>query len=138
MCTNNNITISGLGWMSASILDEYKGFAVNIYTLFCYNSNIGYIYKLGTLEGIKEETLSKAELFPNPFKNTTTISLNPDINIAGISINIYNSLGQEINIIPLINNNKLIIDLSRYSNGIYYLIIRDNSNIIQSNKLVKY
>jgi len=53
------------------------------------------------------------------------------------NIYILNSLGQEIINKCSIINNQFEIDLTNYPNGLYYLIIRDKSKIIQSKKLIK-
>jgi len=120
-------------WVAASFIHKNMGFAGT----FGNPGNVN-VYKLDTvLTGVTEAEASTMELFPNPFKNTTTISFNQNINISDLSISVYNSLGKKIIIPPLIKNNQLIIDLSNYSSGIYYLLIRDLNKVIQGNKLIK-
>jgi photosystem II stability/assembly factor-like uncharacterized protein len=134
MCIGgNSIAVPGL-WMSANIIEKYKGFAVNT-TLMCGNDS--YIYKLGLPVGMPEKALSKMEIFPNPFINTTTLALNSEMNVSDITFDIYNSLGQKIINKPSIKNNQFEIDLSGTPSGLYYLIIEDRGKMIQSEKLIK-
>jgi len=102
---------------------------------FCVGSNI---YKRGLITNInKIKDYNVIKIFPNPFNNKTILRFYREINVLDINIYILNSLGQEIINKCSIINNQFEIDLTNYPNGLYYLIIRDKSKIIQSKKLIK-
>jgi photosystem II stability/assembly factor-like uncharacterized protein len=132
-CSHKTLDNTAFFW-GMSFMNQDNGFGVG-----CCIGNNSYIYKRGLITNIKEEENFKTELFPNPFNSLTTLYLDPSINMANLIINIYNSMGQEIINKPKIENNRLIIDLTDASDGVYYLIIKDKrDNKTQSKKLIKF
>lgn len=75
--------------------------------------------------GLNEAQLSNnLNIYPNPVKENIVLEF-LDIEVNNASIELYNSIGQKINEIKNINK-KVLIDLSQYSNGIYFLKVNNN------------
>ncbi len=79
------------------------------------------------------DLLEKVNLYPNPSKDYFTINLPNEIERNG-TIEIYNNLGQKINTISVVSDADLIINVSNYSNGIYFL----NLNLGENTKILKF
>ncbi len=92
----------------------------------------------GTYVGEKENNFNDFQLnfFPNPTNNFIDVVITQDIEFSNLSYSI-----QTINGVLIKHNkihaNKFRIELDNYSKGILFLIIRDNENIIEVNKIVK-
>lgn len=84
--------------------------------------------------GLKKEL----KIFPNPAWNIITVQL-PDIFISPGILTIYNNFGEPVlrREISGLNNN-FAIDVSNFINGIYFLSINSNSNIISSKLIVNH
>ncbi len=106
-----------------------------IYVIDYYNHAVRIIH-LSNITDINME-ISKTEnldIYPNPASNNLTISWGKAI--AGINLKILNSTGIEI-----LQKNDLIkstiqIDVSSWDKGVYYVILRDNTDIISVKKLI--
>ena len=104
----NDETCPGSGGFAGENICTSKLFDssdVNVYagSFYLININYGfgvgeYIYKrdTGIIQNIKECQLAKIKLFPNPFHDKITITLNPEMDITEMNFSIYNSLGQEV------------------------------------------
>ncbi len=79
------------------------------------------------------DNLNNISIYPNPATDIVNIKGN-DIQ----SVEVYNVLGQIIEVIDNIDVNNLTINTSNYSNGTYLIKITTNSNNITINKLLKY
>lgn len=109
------------------------------------NKNYGfgvddYIYKRDSVitDNIKKnEHFLNIILFPNPIINKTTIMFDSNYNSADLSITIYNTLGNLIINKSNIRENTVELNFNNYPNGMYYLIIKDNKEIIYCKKLIK-
>ena len=86
---------------------------------------------LSTLVLSTKEELKSNILFPNPFNDKFTIVSDEPLNKTDIWV--YNSIGEKIQFVSEFSNNGLIIDLSAYPNGIYYV----NQNLKGVNKIYK-
>lgn len=85
--------------------------------------------------GIEEFKTFTFHLFPNPIKSTLNISLS-EIKSA-INLSLYNIHNQVV-YSEKIEGNKLIqLDISNYSNGVYFLNI-SNNNFSRTEKIIKY
>jgi hypothetical protein len=80
-----------------------------------------------------EEMNSFLQLYPNPNHGLFTIS--PGRELANGRFDIYNSLGQLILSGPLQQSTE--VNLSQYSNGIYFVKISENNKLIHTAKFLK-
>jgi hypothetical protein len=79
-------------------------------------------------------TKNEISIYPNPAKNTITIHQStPSSNQ---QLLITNILGEEIYHQPINNSNKQTIDVSQWSNGVYFYQIRNDKETLQG-KFVK-
>ena len=83
---------------------------------------------------IKDNSMkTELEIFPNPVKSIMNIRINSNDDSKVI---LYNSLGEKIIERPL--NNKInALDLSAYSNGIYYYMLTSNIGMNKTGKIMK-
>ncbi|MDR6967152.1 hypothetical protein J2X31_001159 [Flavobacterium arsenatis] len=81
--------------------------------------------------GINNYALKNVKFYPNPVKNTLNVEAESTISL----IEIYNSLGQKI-ITNTNSSNKLFVDLSDVSSGVYLIKIYSEENI-QFTKIIK-
>ncbi len=79
--------------------------------------------------GLDENTLSDFSVYPNP--TTGVLNIQSKTNI--VQIEIYNQLGQ----IVLSNSNKNTIDISRVSQGIYFIKIMDENGNFGTKKVIR-
>ena len=92
------------------------------------NDNKVAWYENGVLE-IDDNTKQTAILYPNPTKNTVSISSEVDTE----TIKIYNVLGERLT--TNIQNNT--VDLSKYNSGVYFIKIQDANGSIEAYKIIK-
>jgi hypothetical protein len=74
--------------------------------------------------------------YPNPFVDEFTLTYQGETSEA-ISLQIVNSLGQEIQRLPLRQKTQKISLGSNVPTGMYYVNVTDNGNIIQRSKIIK-
>jgi len=82
-----------------------------------------------------DKTKDAVTITPNPFSDKITITLNPATKTDNSRLIIYNSLGKEV-INVLIYNRATTIDVSNLSSGLYIYKFVDNTEIIQTGKLI--
>lgn len=125
LCTQTNITSPEYGGIH--LINKDYG--------FCVGSDI---YKRGLITNIDEiKDDNEIKIFPNPFNEKTTVTLNMNIANSDISICVYNSLGQKIIIKPLIKKNQYEIDLTGNPSGLYHLILQVGGKTVQTENLIK-
>jgi hypothetical protein len=77
-----------------------------------------------------------ATVYPNPFKNMTTITINdPALLNANAEVKIYDVAGQQVMVI-LIMNTSTVIEMASLAPGIYFYTIVNDHQTIQSGKLI--
>ncbi|MBI9069740.1 MAG: T9SS type A sorting domain-containing protein, partial [Salinivirgaceae bacterium] len=94
-----------------------------------------WVYDLSTginIKKIKQATDLMA--YPNPFKDNVTIELPGN---QGGNFLIINSIGEKIIASKIQSQNKLVVNLTAYKNGIYLIIYTDNKGIQYQQKLIK-
>lgn len=79
--------------------------------------------------GINGNKLQAAILYPNPTKNTVSISSEVDIE----AIEVYNILGKRLTT----NFQNNTVDLSNYNTGVYFIKIQDVNGITETYKVIK-
>jgi len=72
---------------------------------------------------------------PNPFKSSTTITLNDASKSTGYEFKVFNELGREV-INTIITDQVTSIKTSQLHSGIYFYRVSDNGKMIQSGKLI--
>lgn len=77
------------------------------------------VYNLAALLSSDSFVLSKFDVYPNPINNQLNIQLQNNLELKKVTI--YNQLGQFIK-----EENKLTIDVSQFSKGLYYVEIITN------------
>lgn len=123
--------LSGTSGSTPDFLTDVNG------ALF-FTANDGYagqeLWKYGTITAnISDYNYSGIGLivFPNPFSNSTTLVI-PD-EIKNSTLIIYDVIGNEIFKSPC-SDNQLQIERGNLSNGIYFLQLRNENNIIATQK----
>jgi hypothetical protein len=66
------------------------------------------------------------KLYPNPFSNSTTISIDPAIKLNNTSIVITDVLGKEVKTMSNINNNQVTLEKGDMPTGIYFYKLINN------------
>ena len=96
-------------------------------------SRISYFTNNATLSTDNFSLLEDVNLYPNPSKDYFTINLPDGIERNG-KIEIYNNIGQRIAVKSIQNENDLNVNVSNYSNGVYFL----NLSIGEATKTIKF
>lgn len=99
-----------------------------------------HIYSLcGTFtsgeSGLHKRVQTIVKVFPNPTNNTLTFELNPPDNMNEYQLLIFDNNGQEIKR-EKPKGNKHSIDVSQFSNGLYFYSLHSDNKILQSGKFV--
>lgn len=112
--------------------------------LRCYLENDELLYANGSYAcNYSNVSISEALdnqnkiLFSNPVYDKVAIIFNSSLDVTTLHIAIYNTLGQRINSQIQINDNEILIDLSKEKSGVYIVTIQDKNKIIQNCKLIK-
>ena len=67
-------------------------------------------------------------LYPNPATNTITIEFDDMEDVSQANVLVLNQSGQMIHVKPVIQDNKIKINISNFPNGLYFLSIRTENN----------
>ena len=112
---------------SIAFLDNDRGIAVSGNKVL-YTNNGGIV-------GVSEVNpfASFVNLYPNPTVSNVTIQNN---STQTLQLSLYNSLGQKI-LYQILTNETSTIDMSSYSNEIYFYTLTIDTNIIKSGKIIK-
>ena len=108
----------------------------------CLSSGIrtkGVTYAPCTLTGIDENQNSDISItqYPNPFSNTSTISITTNNNYSNLNFEIYNTLGAKINIIQLpafSGNYDFEISRNTMASGIYFFRLTEKGISVKQGK----
>ena len=79
------------------------------------------------------ELQQSLKLYPNPFNNQTTIRIDQSVHNASITIS--NTLGQVVQRINNINNQKIILERGNLNRGLYVMCLKENNKVIAKTKL---
>jgi hypothetical protein len=94
------------------------------------------VYLCDSTVGLNEETLSELILYPNPSRDIVKLNTRNSTLLNG-KVNVSNTLGGIMFRDDLSNVTELEIDISKWSNGIYYLTFESVYGSIRRMKLVK-
>lgn len=130
----NSITSNGNNYLFAT--GDFGG-TVNFGTasLTSIAGSDVFVAKLNSpLLGISENiSLHNINIFPNPSVNILNIQNN---SMQSILFSLYNSLGEKL-IEKIFTNETSTINLSAYSNGIYFYRVSNDKHLITSGKIIK-
>jgi hypothetical protein len=105
----------------------------NYYVLVADASGCTYISNTLTFVGINEITKTNLTLYPNPATNTLTI--NTDLNLKNIQLQIHNAQGQLV-MHSSFDVQRSTFDISSLNSGIYFLTLTNGTEVV-SKKFVK-
>lgn len=136
--------IEGIG-SNKGIIGSAMASAVGGWTwLLCMSDSENLIYMNPDFEScyivtdVEEVQSHVLRIYPNPFLDKITIDFfDTNIDKSKITLNVYNSTGEEIINMPELEINQLSINFSNEPSGIYYLIIKDKNKILQTQKIIK-
>jgi hypothetical protein len=94
------------------------------------------VYLCDSTVGLNEETLSELLLYPNPSSDIVKLKTRNNTLLNG-KVNVSNTLGGIVFMNNISNVTELEIDISKWSNGIYYLTFESVYGSIRRMKLVK-
>jgi hypothetical protein len=94
------------------------------------------VYLCDSTVGLDEETLSELLLYPNPSRDLIKLKTKNNTLLNG-KVNVSNTLGGILFRDDLSNVTELEIDISKWSNGIYYLTFESVYGTIRKMKMVK-
>ena len=104
------------------------------------DSGVNHIYSVIEGDGVLDTNnneLSQIKIFPNPFKNTLTIS-STELNMhPSVSFELYTISGKLVKKELLIRKTSNTLDLSNLDSGLYLYILKSKGENIQSGKLIK-
>jgi len=101
----------------------------------CGNDTISLVVDVLKLN-INEINLSEINIFPNPAKGDVLNVLFPNKNISNIQISIFNALGQQLNPQIILESNQILIDISKFTNGVYFLQMSNQNGQTKSKKVI--
>jgi hypothetical protein len=81
---------------------------------------------------------NQVTIYPNPFNATATISMNEGgstVAMAPMELRIFNAFGAEVMNMP-ISGPVTVIETAHLPSGVYFYIITDNNNSVQTGRLV--
>jgi hypothetical protein len=107
--------------------------APSYYRIKVNKTGVGFYYT-NTVRLASEATLASVSLFPNPFTNTLQLSGNfEDVS----SIRVQNTMGQTMILQQVSTGNRLELQTTSWSNGIYYVSVFYRDGSVESLKVVK-
>ena len=74
------------------------------------------------------------KLFPNPFNNQTTISIDKPLYNGGLTV--CNAWGQVVKQVENINNQTIILEREKLSNGLYTIHLSEDGKTIATKKII--
>lgn len=85
--------------------------------------------------GINEaETENKFQLYPNPFSSSTT--LRADKILKGVTLTVYNSLGQQVKQIKNISGQTITLYRDNLPSGLYFIRLTQDNKTLKADKLI--
>lgn len=79
-----------------------------------------------------ESGFNEILVYPNPFTESAVI----DINCLNCTLEIYNIQGILIKTISNTNSDKVVIEKGNMSNGLYFIIVKNNTEVISKGKFI--
>lgn len=98
------------------------------------NMDIHYFEIPGSTNN-KYQDLLKVDVYPNPAKDLTTISIDAEIT-DDIALSVFNVLGQKIASKQNVNTNKISLNTSEWARGMCFIQLHDKTKILARKKLI--
>lgn len=111
-----------------------------IYVTAVYNSNhLESMYNdsalcYGAAVSLNDIKMEIIRIYPNPFTTQTTLQIDKELPFATIAV--YNSFGQQVKQINNITGQSVIISRDNLPNGLYFLKLTKDNEIIDTRKIV--
>ena len=88
---------------------------------------------------IENDVAFDGKLYPNPCKGLFKIVFENEVNLSGSSLSIYDMTGRLVQVRDLsgIDVSTVEFDLSNEHEGLYFLVISRNGNLLQSYRVMK-
>ena len=102
----------------------------------CFNSDTIIITVDYSSSIYNPENANAQNIFPNPFHEKATITLNNAVANTALQLNVYDALGRNIPFDVSLNSNKIIVNASNQKSGVYYYVVNQDNNIIQKGRFV--
>jgi hypothetical protein len=98
---------------------------------------VNYVTSPTAIDENIANSISLSDVYPNPTHNTVNVDYNFDVNIDAASVKIVNLLGAVVKEVEMDQNgNKLSMDVSDLTAGIYFYSVVVNNEIFKTKKLV--
>ena len=118
--------------------EEFYELKTNDGTLITFNNNFGYeeltLINNAYMSTTDSELNNQITLYPNPSSNVLKINYK---NIIPDSFSIFDINGRTIKTKPIIDESDLIIDVSSYEKGLYFISIKSSEKVNNLKFLVK-
>ncbi len=99
--------------------------------------NIHFKSQAALLTGIAQNNSNDndVQFYPNPIKTFGIIEINPQINIQGTELRMYDVFGRTIEKI-VVTEHKMILDRNDLSDGIYFYELKTNNIMLKAGKII--
>jgi hypothetical protein len=115
--------------INGDVINEAGEYNVNISNAAGCDSTVTIFVSKCIASGITgEENNAVASIFPNPSSSLVNVTFNTEVINSNIDLRVMNALGQEVETIENISETSIVINVSTYSNGMYYLVVNDETN----------
>lgn len=122
------------------VANASKDDGANVIQYTCNTSSTNQHFVISWLKSTNDNILENVKytnlnIYPNPASNKITIEI-PEKYVSSGLIDIYDQTGRKLLTIPIENKSLINIDISKFSNGIYIVQIKNNNDIVIQ-KLIK-
>jgi hypothetical protein len=87
------------------------------------------------ITGLTTQKLAELRIYPNPANDFVNIDLTGQLNGQN-EITIFNALGQPVKTLKSVESLKVQIDISDLVQGLYYVTVKTDNNLLLTSKLL--
>lgn len=130
-CNNNNLPIAG---------ETNQAYTATVNGSYAVIVTLGSCSDTSACVNIFDAGISQfsdvigLSIYPNPFSSSTIIQTEKPLKNATLTV--YNSLGVQVRLIKNINGQTIILTRDDLTNGLYFMQLTQDNNILITNKLV--
>lgn len=99
------------------------------------NATIWLATSVTSVDNIAAEN-SSIMLFPNPFSETATFSIEPSIDLQNLSIHIYDILGKEVSVLSNFNEHNVVFHKDNLKKSVYIYKVLRNNEVLKTARFV--